>query len=360
MERLFFGRNCPQEIPAFAAGNANARGALSLYFRIMIFSREFWGRRGAANVLLLPLAAAFAGGAALRRVLYARGVLQSRAAGVPVVVVGNIVAGGGGKTPLVIALVQELQRRGFNPGVATRGTGGDFSGVLHIDDATSWRRCGDEPLLIFRRTGAPVCAAKKRVLAARALAENGCDIVVCDDGLQHYALRRDLEICAVNAAFGLGNGWPLPAGPLREGARRMESCGWIVASGAGGFAHPKAVCAKLRCDGFYALGDMRTAKTAADFAGKRIAALAGIAAPRRFFDSLRAEGIAAATAHPLPDHGRMDDRRLAALPADIVMMTEKDAVKYSPADPRLHCMRVSAVLPPPLADAACRLAAFAK
>lgn len=326
----------------------------------MIFSREFWGRRGAANVLLLPLSGAFVCGVFLRRILYARGILQSHSAGAPVIVVGNVVAGGGGKTPLVIALVQELQRRGFNPGVATRGTGGDFSGVLHINSATSWRQCGDEPLLIFRRTAAPVCAAKKRILAARELVKFGCDVIVCDDGLQHYALRRELEVCAVNAGFGLGNGLPLPAGPLREGARRMESCDWIVACGAGDFAHPKTVFAPLRVDGFYALGDIRTAKTAADFSGKRIAALAGIAAPRRFFDSLRAEGIAPDSAHPLPDHGRMDDRRLAAIPADIVLMTEKDAVKYPDSDPRLHCMRVSAVLPPQLAEAACRLAASAK
>lgn len=296
------------------------------------------------------------------------------------VVVGNVVAGGGGKTPLIIALVQELQKRGFRPGVATRGFGGKFSGVLFVHSEMSWRRCGDEPLLIFRRTGAPVCAAKNRAAAARALAQRGCDIVLCDDGLQHYALRRDLEICAANAEFGLGNGWFLPAGPLRESAARMQKCDWIVICGEGDSAHiandfanifpnesqnesannsaktfAKIARAELRNDGFFA-ADLQTPKTAADFAGKRIVALAGIADPRRFFRSLRAAGIAPQAEYALPDHGRMNERRFAALPADVVFMTEKDAVKYA-ADSRVCCLRISAVLPPPLADAVCALAA---
>ena len=291
----------------------------------------------------------------LRRKLYSAGVLHSAAAKVPVVVVGNVVAGGGGKTPLTIAIVQELQKRGWNPGIATRGTGGEYSGAFRVQKDSSWRRCGDEPLLIFRRTGAPVIAAKKRIVAARALADSGCDIVVCDDGLQHYALRRDLEICAVNAEFGLGNGWLLPAGPLRENARRMMTCDWIVVCGNGDFSHPKAVFAPIRREEFYPLGDMQTPKTAADFAGKRVVALAGIASPKRFFDSLRAAGIAVSAEYPLADHGRMADGRLAALDADIILMTEKDAVKYSPADSRLHCLRISAELPPQVAESVCAL-----
>ncbi len=331
-------------------------GRISLYFCIMAFSREFWRGRGAGSYALFPFSVLFAAAAAGRRKLYAAGVFRAEKVGVPVVVVGNVVAGGGGKTPLIIALVLELQKRGFRPGVATRGFGGKFSGVLHLHSETSWRRCGDEPLLIFRRTGAPVCAAKNRVAAARALAERGCDIILCDDGLQHYALRRDLEVCAANAEFGIGNGWFLPAGPLRENVARMAACDWIVISGEGDFTFPNAVRAELRNGGFFA-ADMKTPKKSADFAGKRIAALAGIAEPRRFFNSLRAAGIAPHAEYPLADHGRMDERRFAALPADVVLMTEKDAVKYSAADSRICCMRLSADLPPPLVAAICALAA---
>ena len=190
----------------------------------MIFSQEFWRRRRAANWALLPAAFLFGAAAAARRGLYRIGALRSESVGAPVIVVGNIVAGGGGKTPLVIALASALQQRGFAPGIAARGVGGNSGGLLCVGEETSWRECGDEPLLIFRRTHAPVCVCKERARAARALVEKGCNVILCDDGLQHYALRRDLEICAANANFGLGNGWQLPAGPLREGKNRIARC----------------------------------------------------------------------------------------------------------------------------------------
>ncbi|MBE8158608.1 MAG: tetraacyldisaccharide 4'-kinase, partial [Betaproteobacteria bacterium] len=268
--------------------------------------RNFWRRRGVCNFALLPAAVVFAAAAAARRKLYAAGVFAAARIGAPVVVAGNITAGGGGKTPLVAALVEELRRRGFYPGIAARGYGGKFSGVLEVNQNTPWTQCGDEPLLLFRRTGAPVCVGKNRVLAARALAKNGCDVVVCDDGLQHYALARDMEICAVNAEFGLGNGMLLPAGPLREGAWRLDTCGIVAVCGAGGFSHPKAAAVKIKTDGFFSLQNWHAAKTAADFFGQKTAALAGIASPRRFFDSLRAAGIVAAAEYPLPDHKKMD------------------------------------------------------
>jgi glutamate--cysteine ligase len=188
----------------------------------MIFSQEFWRRRGVINWLLLPLAEIFGLVSLVRRELYRCGVFSAERAGVPVIVVGNIVAGGGGKTPIVIALVQALQARGLIPGVAARGVGGNNEGVLMVEDDTDWRRCGDEPLLVRRRTGAMVCVARRRINAVRQLSAAGCDVILCDDGLQHYALRRDMEICAVNGAFGLGNGWLLPAGPLRESCRRLD------------------------------------------------------------------------------------------------------------------------------------------
>ena len=319
----------------------------------MLWGRDFWRRRGVCNFALLPAAFLFGAAAAVRRKLYAAGVFPAAQIGAPVVVVGNITAGGGGKTPLVIALAAELRRRGFSPGIAARGYGGKFSGILHVNENTPWARCGDEPALIFRRTGAPVCVCKDRTRAAQALVKNGCDVVICDDGLQHYGLLRAAEICAVNAKFGLGNGWLLPAGPLREGAWRLGNCDIVAVCGAGGFSHPRALAVGIKTDGFYSLQNWEAPKTAADFSGKKIAALAGIAAPRRFFDSLRAAGLSPELEYAPSDHKKMDDKKIAAIPADIILMTEKDAIKYSAADERLHFMRISAVLPPPLADRVC-------
>lgn len=305
------------------------------------------------NATLLPLSAIFATAVAVRKHGYRIGVLKSARVSVPVLVAGNIVVGGGGKTPLTIALALALQKRGYTPGVATRGSGGNYHGVLRVNEKTPWQQCGDEPLLIYKRTGAAVCACQNRVLAAQTLAADGCDVIICDDGMQHYALRRDVEICVVNADFGLGNGWLLPAGPLREGVRRLDKCDFIVAAGEGDFAHPRAMSAALQTDGFYALADEQTPKAVADFANKRIAALAAIAAPRRFFDSLYTVGIFPHEEYALPDHGRMEDKQLAALEADIILMSEKDAIKYSPDDKRLHAMRMSMHLPPRLVDMIC-------
>ncbi|MGI9305928.1 MAG: tetraacyldisaccharide 4'-kinase [Gammaproteobacteria bacterium] len=321
----------------------------------MGFWREFWRRRGVLNIALLPLSVLFGAAAAARRALYARGVLPSFRAGAPVAVVGNLTAGGGGKTPLVIALVLELQRRGFSPGVAARGFGGKFSGALMALHDTPWTQCGDEPLLIRRRTGAPVCVCKNRAAAAQQLTAAGCDIIICDDGMQHYALSRDMEICAVNAQFGLGNGWLLPAGPLREGGGRLAQCAYVAVCGAGDFVYPGAQPVAIITEGFYSL-DGAARMAAEDFAGKKIAAIAGIAAPQRFFDSLRAAGIVPLEEYALRDHEKMDDKRLGEIAADIILLTEKDAVKYSAADSRLHYMRVEARLPAVLADAVCRLA----
>ena len=320
----------------------------------MAFWREWQRRRGAGNFVLLPAATVFGAAASIRRAAYRAGVFSRTNIGVPVVIVGNITAGGGGKTPLVIALTEELQRRGFRPGVAARGYGGDFSGSLLITGDTSWRQCGDEPLLIFNRTGAPVCVCKDRVRAAQTLAEAGCDIVICDDGMQHYALCRDMEICAVSAGFGTGNGWLLPAGPLREGAERLNQCDFVVCTGEGEHCPPRSLSAAMTVDGFYSLSAPDNRKTAAEFADKTIAAVAGIADPQKFFDSLRGAGVNPRQTHPLPDHGLMDERTLSDIDAEVIVMTEKDGLKYSSADSRLHVMRVSLTLPPPLADEAAK------
>lgn len=319
----------------------------------MAFSQNFWARRGAANWALLPLSALFGAAVWTRRSLYRQGVLRSFPVSAPVAVVGNVTAGGGGKTPIVIALAEMLLRRGRRPGVASRGAAP--LSPLMVDDETPWDACGDEPLLIRRRTGAEVSVSASRAAAAQALAAAGCDIVICDDGMQHYALRRDMEICAVSAGFGLGNGWLLPAGPLREPRRRLDSCDRILATGAGVFAHPRAESVSYETDGFYAAAMPGEIFPAARFAGRRVAAVAGIAHPERFFDSLRAAGIRISSCHALPDHGRMPDSRLAALDAEVVLMTEKDAVKYDARTPRLHVMKISARLSQSLEEEVCAL-----
>lgn len=299
----------------------------------------------------------------MRRKLYAAGVFSAARIGAPVVVVGNITAGGGGKTPLVLALAEELRRRGWTPGIAARGYGGKFSGVLRVQTNTPWEQCGDEPLLLRRRLGmggkGEVCVCKNRARAAAALAENGCDVVICDDGLQHYGLARDMEICAVNAEFGLGNGLLLPAGPLRESPRRLDKCAPAVC-GKGAFWHPRAFAVEIKTDGFFSVSDWNSPVSAAEFAGKKAAALAGIAAPGRFFDSLRREGVFPAREYPLSDHKKMPKKQLSALPEDVVLTTEKDAVKYSGADRRLYFLRMSAVLPQTLTDAVCEKIGEAK
>ena len=329
------------------------------------------------NIALLPLSAIFAAVAFCRRTLYRSGILRSITAAAPVVVVGNIVAGGGGKTPIVIALTVALRQRGMNPGVVVRPVGasahrqGKKSNIIRVRHDSDWRQCGDEALLIHQRTGAPVSVSKKRGLAAQQLASDGCDIVICDDGLQHSALNRNLEICAIQGDFGIGNGWLLPAGPLRESPRRLRQCDWLAIHGdahtADDFAARYGLPNRVQwaaittvSDGFYAPSAPQQIISAKDFArqynDKKIAALAGIAAPNRFFSALRKLGICLHRIYPLPDHKRMPPDDFAAIAADIIIMTEKDAVKYPSADQRIRVLRIHAEVPPNLTDAAAKLA----
>jgi tetraacyldisaccharide 4'-kinase len=245
-----------------------------------------------------------------------------------VLVVGNLVAGGSGKTPLAIALVERLRAAGWTPGVATRGYGRDDGArPLWVDARTDPARGGDEPVLIACRTGARVRADRDRLAAARALAAEGCDIVVCDDGLQHYRLARDLEIEVVDARRRYGNGRLLPAGPLREPVERGAACDFHVASGSDGDARPEFGEWPMRLIADHALplrgGRPQPLST---FAGQRVHAVAGIGDPERFFAMLRALGIAVVP-HAFADHHRYaaaDFEFGSDLP---VLMTEKDAVK---------------------------------
>ena len=280
----------------------------------------------------LPLAALYGLVVRMRRAWYRHGWLRARKLPVPIVVVGNIVAGGAGKTPLTIALVEALRARGFKPGVVSRGYGGTARAPMLLDAQPDPAVVGDEPALIRVRTGAPVAVGADRPSAAMLLPDERVDVIIADDGLQHYALARDVEICVVDGARGQGNGRLLPAGPLREPASRLDEVDFVVcnagSSARGDPSDPamqSAIPMRLHGDTARSLrsGSDRPLQS---FAGTRVHAVAGIGHPPRFFDALRAAGIEVA-AHPFADHHRYT-------PADLdfgdrlpVLMTEKDAVK---------------------------------
>ena len=272
----------------------------------------------------LPLAVLYGGVTAARRWMYRHGWLRSERLPVPVIVVGNIVAGGAGKTPLTIALVQGLRDRGFTPGVVSRGYGGAARAPMLLGAQPDPAIAGDEPALIRMRTGAPVAIGVKRADAARLLFSEGTSVIIADDGLQHYALARDVEICVVDGLRRFGNGRLLPAGPLREPESRLRDVDFIVCNG--GDERNGEAPMQLLISNTVALAEPARTSPLAAFAGKRMHAIAGIGHPQRFFDALRAVGIDP-IAHPFPDHHHYTAADLAFGDGLPVLMTEKDAVK---------------------------------
>jgi len=238
---------------------------------------------------------------------------------VPVVVVGNFTVGGTGKTPLTIALAEHFLRRGFHPGVVSRGYGRRERGPVRVAADTPVDASGDEPALVFARTGVPVQVDADRVAAARALVDAGCDLLLADDGLQHRRLGRDLEIEVVDGQRRHGNGHLLPAGPLRE-EPRPTALRVVNGPGARGGEWPMG----LLLGDARALDDARRQPLAA-FAGSDVGAVAGIGNPRRFFESLERAGLRV-RGRAFADHHRFSARDFAGLPTP-VLMTEKDAVK---------------------------------
>lgn len=303
-----------------------------------------------------PVARAFGCAIALRRGMYRRGWLKSTRLPVPVVVVGNVSVGGAGKTPLVIALVEALRARGFNPGVVSRGHGGSARAPLLLGAQPDPAIVGDEPALIRLRTGAPVAIGKDRPAAACLLLEQGVDVVIADDGLQHYGLARDVEICVVDGVRRFGNARLLPAGPLREPLVRLRRVDFIVCNG--GDAREGEVPMQLEAGDAIALGDPARTRPLAALADTRVHAVAGIGNPQRFFDTLRRGGIDVIE-HPFPDHHRYIEGDLAFNDGLPILMTEKDAVKCRAfAGTARWSVPVAACLPASLFDAvAQRLAA---
>jgi tetraacyldisaccharide 4'-kinase len=318
-----------------------------------------WLARGPLAIAMLPLAALFGVASGLRRGLYRIGVLRPTRLAVPVVVVGNLVAGGAGKTPTVIALVAALRRRGHVPGIVSRGYGGSHRGVLEVTRETAASVCGDEPLLMHLRTGAPLVVAADRVAAAARLvqAHPQVDVIVSDDGLQYLALARDAQVLVFDER-GAGNGWLLPAGPLREALPRAVPPRTLVLYNA--VAPTTALTGSVvqrRLVGAVALGawwrgapataaaldalrvNTSTGSSAGAGVGAGTSALvaaAGVARPERFFAMLRERGLAFEPLE-LPDH-----HGYASLPwppsTHDVIVTEKDAIKLDPA--RMGATRV--------------------
>lgn len=296
---------------------------------------RWWYRRRLAPALLplLPLSWLFRLLTAVRRALYRHGVLPSVRLPVPVVVVGNLTVGGAGKTPLVLWLVARLREKGWRPGIVSRGYGATADGARAVTADSSPAEVGDEPLLLARRSGAPVFVGRDRVAAGRALlaAYPECDVLVSDDGLQHYRLQRTLELVVFDGR-GAGNARLLPAGPLREPLARLDAAGAVIWNG-----EPEARVARragalpqfsMRLSGrrFTALNDPCRQCDAEALRGKRLHALAGIGDPARFFRQLEGLGLAF-TAHPFPDHHAYSAADLAFARDGVLLMTEKDAVK---------------------------------
>jgi tetraacyldisaccharide 4'-kinase len=278
---------------------------------------------------LRPLGTLFGLVTGLRRGMYRAGLLASTHPGVPVIVVGNLTAGGTGKTPLVLWLAEQLRARGRKPGIVLRGYGGRQRRprVVRVDDDA--QLVGDEALLLARRGICPVAIGARRTAAARLLADGGCDLVIADDGLQHLALRCDLAIIVVDGARGFGNGAMLPAGPLREPVQRLLSADLVVMHGEDLHGVLPAGLPSLRME-LAALPLRQLAsgreQTLQILHGATVHALAGIGNPARFFALLRTLG-AHPIEHPRPDHHPLVAADLLLGGGDPIVMTEKDAVK---------------------------------
>ena len=285
---------------------------------------EFAPGKRLLSRLLLPLSWLYCGIVRGRRLGYRAGLFARVSLPVPVIVVGNLTVGGTGKTPLVLRLASLLRERGWTPGIVTRGYGGQ---------ATTWPRqvhpesdpalVGDEPVLLARRSGCTVVAGPQRVEAgALALRLGDCDILLTDDGLQHYRMARDLEIALIDGERGFGNGRCLPAGPLREPPSRLASVDLAVYHGGTGHAPSMRLIPGAAVN----LRRPELTRPLADFRGERIFAVAGIGHPGRFFALLADAGLDIES-RAYPDHYRFSARDLAHWPAGPVLMTEKDAVK---------------------------------
>lgn len=300
-----------------------------------------WYEQGRAPWWVGPLSALYGGVTRLRRALYRAGVLRSERLSVPVIVIGNISVGGTGKTPLTLAVARALQQSGLRPGVVSRGYGGTQREPMLLTASPDPAQVGDEPCLI-RASGIEVAIGRDRPAAAQLLLEAGCNVVIADDGLQHYRLARDIEICVIDGQRRFGNRRLLPAGPLREPMGRLASTDFRVCNG--GRAEADEVPMTLVGGQARALLDGR-GQALAEFAGQRVRAIAAIGNPGRFFESLRGYGLEVIEL-AFPDHHAYSASELDFRDQLPLLMTEKDAVKCLPfAQPHWWAVPVRAELP---------------
>ncbi len=285
-----------------------------------------WYEESPLRWVLWPVAAIYEQLARARRLAYQRGWLRAVEVRVPVIVVGNVSVGGTGKTPVVIWLADELKRRGRRVGIVTRGYRGkavDWPREVAADSDPV--EVGDEPVLLARRTACPVVAGPDRAAAAEALlASRTVDVLLADDGLQHYGLARSFEIAVVDGVRGMGNGLCLPAGPLREPPSRLQQVDAIVVNG-GTWGHAGVFRGQAVVTKVYSIktGEVRTLES---FRGAPVHAVAGIGNPQRFFDLLE-ESDLEVMPHPLEDHAELGPEQLRFEEPGAVLVTEKDAVK---------------------------------
>ena len=288
--------------------------------------RSWYGPRPIS--FFIPLSWLFAGLSALRRGCYRSGLFYTASLPVPVIVAGNISVGGTGKTPFIVWLAERLTQQGYRPGIVTRGYGGSSRHVRLVTPESDADELGDEAVLLARRTRLPVAAGRDRATAARLLLSRfSLDVLLSDDGLQHYSLPRSFEFILLDGGRGLGNRWLLPAGPLREPPERLDKAGMVVIKDVTGgkLDLPSAVHMRLDTDTAVSLLD-GSRRPLSSFSGQSVHALAGIADPEQFFAALRAAGITV-EGRALPDHARLGSLDLEFPGNGPVFMTEKDAVK---------------------------------
>lgn len=304
--------------------------------------------------LFMPLAMLFGLISSGRRWLFQKNILKSSRLPVPVIVIGNLTAGGAGKTPLTIGLARSLQEQGWQVGVISRGYGGKNSQALEVQLDSDPAITGDEPILLRRACATPVFVCRDRFSAGKALLAQypETQLILCDDGLQHYRLARDLELCVVDGARGFGNRLLLPAGPLREPVYRLNRVDAVVMNGKGRPPrHPAVFQMQLETGHLYALGNPDRQYEACNIAGQTLTAICGIGNPQRFFKTLRELGLTF-TEQAMPDHHAFC---AADIPAEgLVVVTEKDAVKLAHlpeccGNDRILVLPVSARISPDLA-----------
>lgn len=305
---------------------------------------KIWYSSSPVRFLLLPLSWIYAAVISLRRLSYRLGLLYAYRLPVPVLVIGNITVGGTGKTPLTLWMIDFLRRQGYRPGVISRGYGGKSRvWPLLVTPESDPELVGDEPVLLVRRARCPMAVGPDRIASAELLLnETDCDIIISDDGMQHYRLERDLEIAVIDGVRRMGNGCLLPAGPLREPVSRLSQTDLVVVNG--GKPNRGEFPMQLNGHRLMNITDSGWVKELDELVGQQVHAVAGIGNPKRFFDYLRQAGLKPIE-HPLPDHHVFTAKDLQFDDYLPVLMTEKDAVKCSAfANERLWVLPVTASL----------------